>query len=249
MFKSGSCYSAVNTARSALSSFLVTDSGMTVGNSLLVKRLMKGIFELKPPMSRYSVIWDVNIVLDYLKNFSLHEEMPLSILTYKLVMLLALTTRQRAQTLHAISLSDIHLSNNLIIIPIRKLLKHSSQRGHNTTLMLEKFPDKSLCVVGTLRFYLNKTAAYRGKQQQLFLSYLYPYRAVSKDTISRWLKRVMFEAGIDTNIFKPHSTRAASASAAVRDDVPIDEILQSAGWSNCRTFKTFYDKIILSCSK
>ena len=93
----------MNTARSALSSFLVTDSGMTVGNSLLVKRLMKGIFELKPPMPRYSVIWDVNIVLDYLKNFPLHEEMPLSNLTYKLVMLLALTTRQRAQTLHAIS--------------------------------------------------------------------------------------------------------------------------------------------------
>ena len=32
---------------------------------------------------------------------------------------------------------------------------------------------------------------------------------MSKDTISRWLKRVMFEAGIDTNVFKPRSKRAA----------------------------------------
>ena len=119
-----------------------------------------------------------------LKRNPLRDEMLLSILTYKLVMLLALTTRQRAQTLQAISVLYTQLSNNLIIIHIRKLLKHSSQRVHNTTLILEKFPDKSVCVVRTLRFYLDETAAYRGKQQQLFLSYWYPYLAMSKDTTS-----------------------------------------------------------------
>ena len=134
LFKNGAGYSAVNTARSALSTFLVNEYGLTVGNSIMVKRLMKGIFEIKPPLSRYKVIWDVNIVLEYLRNFSADADLPLYMITYKLVMLLALTTRQRAQTLHAISIEDIKISANLIVIPIRTLLKHSRQRGHKTAL-------------------------------------------------------------------------------------------------------------------
>ena len=244
LFVKGSGYSAVNTARCALSTFLINDNGVTVGNSPLVKRFLKGIFELKPPMPRYNCIWDVNIVLDYLRELQI-EDCSLSILTYKMVMLLALTTRQRAQTLHAISVKDIQFAESVVFIPVRKLLKHSNQRHQKTQLCLKKFSDKNICVVSHLKLYIEKTAALRGQHSQMFISYVQPHLPVSKDTISRWIKSVMVEAGIDTTVFKPHSTRAASSSAAVRDDVPIDQILKSAGWSNCNTFKKFYDKVIL----
>lgn len=246
MFRNGSSYSAINTARSALSCFIVNIYGITIGNSLLVKRLMKGIFELRPPIPRYNVIWDVNIVLDYLKNFPSDKDIPLNLLTYKLVMLLALTTKQRAQTLKAISIEEFQMSNSLIIIPIRKLLKHSTQRSNKTALYLERFlQDDSICVVNNLRLYLEKTATLRGEHKQLFISFTSPYNPVSKETISRWIKRVMHEAGVDTSIFKSHSTRAASASAALRDHVPVDQILKAAGWNNCHTFHKFYKKVIL----
>ena len=52
----------------------------------------------------------------------------------------------------------------------------------------------------------------------------------------------MEKAGIDTTIFKSHSTRAASSSAASAAGVPLDEILSQGGWSNCSTFKRFYHK-------
>ena len=49
----------------------------------------------------------------------------------------------------------------------------------------------------------------------------------------------MKEAGIDVNTFKSHSTRAASTSTAKRMDVPIEDILKTAGWSTEQTFQKF----------
>ena len=75
---------------------------------MLVKRFIKGVFELWPPMVSYKVIWDVNIVLEYFSNFYPDH---------------ALATKQRIQTLHAINVHDINDSGSGIVIPIRKLLK------------------------------------------------------------------------------------------------------------------------------
>ena len=95
-----------------------------------------------------------------------------------------------------------------------------------------------------LRSYIDRTRSLR-KCDQLFISALKPYNAVSKVTISRWLKEVLYEAGIDVSHFKAHSTRAASVSRAKNANVNINEILVSAGWSNSRTFHKFYDKVIV----
>lgn len=246
LFTCNASYSAINTARSALSTLLVNESGITIGNSPLVKRFFKGIFELKPPLARYDTIWDVNIVLNFLKNLYPNCDYPLDIVTYKLVMLLALATKQRAQTLHAISVNDIIYCTNSILIPIKKLLKQSSRNNYRFQLYLTEYSDPSICVVQTLLEYVKRTKNLRGSHTQLFISFLKPYQPVSKSTISRWIWRVMTEAGIDTNIFKPHSTRSASVSAA-KSNFPIDTILQSAGWSSCKTFHKFYDKIIMPC--
>ena len=52
----------------------------------------------------------------------------------------------------------------------------------------------------------------------------------------------MTSAGVDTTIFKPHSTRTAATSRAKSASVPIQEILKTAGWSSSRCFDKFYDK-------
>jgi hypothetical protein len=53
-------YSAVNTARSSLSTILVVNDSLTFGMHPLVKRFLKGVFEQKPSLPRYTVIWNVN---------------------------------------------------------------------------------------------------------------------------------------------------------------------------------------------
>ena len=94
-------YSVVNTARSPLSAVLVLPNGTVVGQHPYVKRLVKGVFETKPALPRYTCIWHVKIVLKYLKNLGLNTELTLKLLTLKLVMLLGLLSGQPCQTLHS----------------------------------------------------------------------------------------------------------------------------------------------------
>ena len=53
-----------------------------------------------------------------------------------------------------------------------------------------------------------------------------PHYPISKDTLARWVKEVMVCAGIDVTIFKPHSTRGASASKAFHLGILLSDILK-----------------------
>ena len=54
LFHSGLSYSYINTAGSALSSLLHFDSPIAFGQLPIVKRFMKGVFEKRPALPRYS---------------------------------------------------------------------------------------------------------------------------------------------------------------------------------------------------
>ena len=66
------------------------------------------------------------------------------------------------------------------------------------------------------------------------------YKAVSTSTIARWLKCVLTLANIDVTIFKAHSFRGASSSAAAIAGCKMSDILKVANWSSAKTFKTYY---------
>ncbi|CAG2212660.1 unnamed protein product [Mytilus edulis] len=242
LYEIGLGYSAINTARSMLSSFMSVNQEKTVGQWPLVKRFLKGIFNLKPSLPRYQRTWDVEVVLKYLKTLSPVYMLSLRVLTYKLVTLLLLLTGQRLQTIHSLDLDDITVTDSNIYIDVRSLLKCSKPGRHLQPIELPAFiEDKSLCIVTVLKEYLARTSCFR-KTQKLILSCIKPYSHVSKDTLGRWVKIVLQSAGVDITIYKPHSTRSASTSAALRCATSIDTILKAAGWSNESTFRKFYDK-------
>lgn len=60
---------------------------------------MRGLFNLRPSLPRYSATWDVNTVLTYISSLKLVHTLSLKTLTLKLVTLLAILTGQRVQTL------------------------------------------------------------------------------------------------------------------------------------------------------
>ena len=68
---------------------------------------------------------------------------------------------------------------------------------------------------------------------------------MSSSTVSRWLMNALSAAGINTNTFAAHSTRAASSSKAKTQCVPTKEILKWGSWSNNSTFEKFYHREIL----
>lgn len=116
-----------------------------------------------------------------------------------------------------------------------------------TVVKFEAYPDNpNICFVTTLKAYLNRTSSLRGGAQQLFISHYKPFKPVSGDTISRWVKAVMQKSGIDVNLFKPHSTRAAATSKALLKSVPLEHILSVAGWSSSDTFAKFYSKPVIN---
>ena len=77
-------YSCLNTARSALSPFIVLDGNVTVRNH---QRFLKGVFQTRPAFPRYTSIWDTSIVPTYLKALHPPKEISLQNLTHTFVML------------------------------------------------------------------------------------------------------------------------------------------------------------------
>lgn len=78
-------YSAMNTARSALSSFVVLNNTLhTISTHPILKRFMRGVFNKRPPQARYKQVWDVRIVLNYLRNICPARSLDLKSLTLKL---------------------------------------------------------------------------------------------------------------------------------------------------------------------
>jgi len=100
--------------------------------------------------------------------------------------------------------------------------------------------DKKLCIVTVLTEYVYHTKLTRGSYTQLLLSFCKP----SIDTIARWLKKFLKNAGIDVNKYGAHSTRAASTSAAKAANVSVKKIMDAARWATAGTFHKFYDKPI-----
>ena len=247
MYWEGRSYSTINLARSALSALGIKYEGLSVGSHPTIVRLLKGIFNLRPTRARYTETWDANIVLNYLKTIPMDNELYLKDLTMKLTMLLALTLAARPQTLHQLSTNNMIKTENKIILNLSAALKHTRPGKPLEKIEVNAYPhDKSLCVYTTLNEYLSCTEQWRGKDGPLLISYVKPHKSVSRDTVKRWIKMIMDNAGIDTSKFKAYSTRSASTSKAVAVSTPIDCILKTAGWSRQSTFAKFYNKNIVT---
>ena len=249
LYDKGLTYSAINCARSALSSYVSLDDGSVVGQNPLVCRLLKGVFQSRPPKPKYTEVWDVQVVLTYLATLHPVESLTLKQLTLKLVMLLLLVSGQRGQTIHLLHINHMFVGDDKYTFVIPNHLKQSKPGVSNPQVVLESFERPSICVVTTLKEYLVRTKSLRGSgQSQLLLSFVKPYKPVSRDTVTRWVRCTLALAGIDVTKYSAHSTRAASVSAASRANVNIDDILQTAGWSSECCFARFYNKPIAKAS-
>ena len=195
-------------------------------------------------MPRYQTTWDIDIVVKYLKSLSPTEEQTLQTLSKKLVTLLALANASRASDIHALDLQYHKFSEEGVLFHIPSLTK-TRRSGPPKTVFFAKFEaDSSICPVSTLQIYINKTKHLRksgkGGCLPLVISVRRPHEAVSSATISRWVKQVLTESGIPTDVFKAHSVRAASSTAARTKGVSMTDIMQTAGWSRSSTFEKFY---------
>ncbi|KAJ8031599.1 hypothetical protein HOLleu_24840 [Holothuria leucospilota] len=154
-------YSAINTARSALATFTTLSSGNSISTDPMVARFLKGIFSTYPPMPRYTEIWNVSLVLDYIRGLPPVEELDLKMLSLKLCFLVAITSAQRLQTLHLLQLDQLTLNDDSAVFRVTKFLKQNRPGNVGFEVLLEAYPkDERLCVLKTLRAYIAKTISH-----------------------------------------------------------------------------------------
>lgn len=236
-------YSAVATARSALSSILIFPNNQKFGDFPEVKLFMKGIFNRRPVQPRYLVTWDPDIVLNYLKTWSPATSLSLKKLSMKLAILILLVTGRRGQILPALHVDRMTVHSDRFVFTLEATQAKEGRPGYVVEpVVLKKFiPDRRICVFRYLTVYLERTLLLRGAIRDLFITSKKPYKTVSRDTFSRWVKLVLKEAGVDSG-FSPGSTRSASTSKAYYRGAPIDDILKGGGWSRASTFTRWYKK-------
>ena len=239
LYDEGLSYSAINTAKSMLSSVFEIIN-RDIGKEVLIRRFMKGIFHLRPVIPKTIFTWDVKVVLKFLSSLE-DNKLTLRMISVKLALLLVLTTGQRCQTIHAILLKNMEFGKNDVKIRIGDLLKQTKPNNHLAELYFEEYKlNDKICVVKVLKSYLQRTKDLR-KLSNLFITSQKPHAAASKSTIASWIKLGLRLTGIDLNLYTPHSTRSASTSALV-SKIPIDTIIKTAGWTNNCTFRKFYNR-------
>ena len=123
LYHKGLSYSALNTTRSALASVIALQGNQSFGNHPLVSRFLKGTFTTRPALPKYKEVCDVNMVLEHLKTLHPAETLPLKLLSFKILMLMAILSGQRCQTIHALTTRNMKVSNTKVMFILNDLLK------------------------------------------------------------------------------------------------------------------------------
>ena len=239
MYKKGNSYSAINTAKSALMTLVSVNNSKNWVNDQDLNRFFKGLYNLKPPIPKYTHTWDVEKLLNYIELLTPLGKLTLKEITMKTLGLIAITSGNRAQSIHLMNLGNMIKQEDCFIFLLGTRTKTTKQGTAQQHFEIRKFSNANCCVYTTLEEYLRRTDAIR-KSPHLWVSLVKPHKAIGRQTLSRWLKDLLKLAGIDTSVFTAHSTRMASTSKAKAMGVGIHTIIKTAGWKSDTNFRKFY---------
>jgi len=246
--------------RSALSDALPSFDGFTVGSHPVLSNLLNNFKQDRPTQRQRVPEWDLIFVLEKLLSAPFEPPSYGSIqdkqfLTWKTCFLLALASTKRASEIHAISRDKRDLVFSTRGVSLRTvpgflaktqaanidpkpffIPRHDSFSGRDT-------PDRLLCPVRMLKFYLRCTGGYK-EASPLFVK-CRGEGPVSTKTISSWLKKVICYAYDNDPSGKAvhprgHDVRKLSASWAFSMGIPVRDILQAGSWARVTTFTSHY---------
>ena len=241
LFTEGKEYRTINCARSMLSSTLLPIDNFPVGKHPMITRLLKGVFNKRPPVKILFPTWSVKQVLVTLASWSPVSSLDLKTLTYKCLMLLALVTGKRASSLSILSCRSGYLQIGESSIALQPLgLEKTTRPGHTGGPIVIEAYNRSpeICPVFYMKAYLKRTASLRSSDS-VFVTVNKPHGQASPTTICRWLKSVISLSGQEGS---GGSTRSVSTSTAVGRGVTIDSIVKSGDWARSKTFRQHYYK-------
>lgn len=251
VFNEGLAYRSLNVIRSAISSTHPKIDGFSVGQHPYVTRLLKGVLNKRPPKPRYSHTWNVDVMIKYMISLGKNSTLALKVLSMKLLTLFALTCPERISALASLDLRHCSVRPEGVSFKLTVPRKSGSADKPAEAFFARFNQDKKLCPVECFRQYLKLSRNVRpvipsSLPDKLFISFKRPHKPVTSTTLGRWLRTFMSAAGIDSHIFKAHSVRGASTTAAANAFVPLSTIMSMADWSSASTFRTFYYKPVFN---
>ena len=174
---------------------------------------MQSISNFRPPKPKYTWIREVNVFLDHIKSMSDSIELNIQRLSQKVVTLLALSQTDLASDIHLLDIELMRITDCEAKFQVAGFGK-TQRSGPPREVTYPRFTEKEICPVHSLEVYLTRTKETRGNCKSLFISYKKPHKQVStSNPYTLWMKSMLTEAGIDTDLFKGHSIRTGSISS------------------------------------
>ncbi|CAC5406863.1 unnamed protein product [Mytilus coruscus] len=201
LFENGLQYRTIAGYRSILSNVLPQVDNTAVGQHPYITRLIKGVFNSRPPTTKLLPEWDLQLVLTLLQKepFEPIENIDLKQLTFKTVFLISITTFRRCSDLLSLRVnhSFMRIQQKGITLIRCGLAKQDRQNHINSKIVVPAFTDnKKLDPATCLLQSLERTKKFRSslnkdQQRKLFLSICEPHKPVTSQTISKWIVQVI----------------------------------------------------------
>ena len=208
--------------------------------------------------------WNLVYVLDMLlhKPFEPLSQASLKHLTYKTVFLVAMACSCHISELHALDVRKLQhdpewkyvwlAPNSLFLAKNQTDRRPSSSRQFKLTNLTQFVgvhePDRLLCPVRALRYYLQRTKPFRRNRRALFLSLQTNRKSdITKQSINIWIRNTIRLAyalsghqadqlGRTTN----HEIRSVCSSLAYEKSMSLNTVLRACHWKNHNTFTSYY---------
>jgi hypothetical protein len=241
-FDGGAAFGTIRSLRTAISMALPEFDGVRIGEHPLVSEVLRGMQQQRPAMPRYSTTWDTDRVVAWLAGLGRNSLLDELALRRKTLALVAITTIARSSDLARMRFSTLVFGPTRASVQC-KPLKNSGALMRDVPI--DRAANVLICPVAALEEYVARTRHRARADDEIWLTVpdrLLQHHALSPKTIASDLKAVLAAAGVDTDVFKAHSIRAAAASKAIDQGASVDDVMKRGRWSSKEVFTRFYDR-------
>ena len=261
--------SSIQGYRSCISKVFLA-RGINISHDPDLNMLVRNFAIERPVQHREAPRWDLMIVLRLLMKppFEPMNMASLADMTRKLAFLLTLATAKRNSEVWAFS-ADVRFGQDynaatLSFLPnfLAKTMDPSRPETAYAPVTIpalgpsmgEDLPDRFLCPVRALRYYLklkHKGLDPNNRFRRLLCAFKHGHIGdISKQTVSGWIRQLIkqaYSAVHDEDIphlthtnFQARELRAFASSLAFHQNYSLKQVMEAASWRNNNTFVSFY---------
>ncbi|EGG16125.1 transposon DIRS-1, partial [Cavenderia fasciculata] len=236
----------ITVMRSCIAQIAKIRDNRSVSDDFMVQRVMSGIAHQRPSKPKYNNMWCPLLVFDHIRDQHADStQLSTKQLLAKSVVLIKLFCLARASDLGKWSFRSLDQSITNCIRGTIVNAKEQRNSDSPSALVVKGIMKPSICPLATLREYLSRTKAKRSKKSKdaVFIDSS-GLPLVDKDFSSITLS-FLDKAGVDTNVYKAHSTRAAMASWLLLNGISLHRVKKLGRWRSNAALEKYYDMEII----